>query len=147
MAQSELAPEVVRRLKKIYGYTDEQIAKLSAKQRRLIPVEYYRYRMIAEVVRAETCAAGCKPGLNYVFGAGGVLLPEESSIPWYCVWAMAPLLPFFQICYDRLASGLDPKDMAFEYVWCPDTGLECGGFGRVLFKIRWENASDKGQAP
>ena len=82
MAQPELAPEVVKRLKKIYGYTDEQIAQFSAKQRKLIPIEYYRYRMIAEVVKAEACAAGCAPGLKYVFGAGGVLLPEESTIPW-----------------------------------------------------------------
>jgi hypothetical protein len=134
---TQLAPEVVKRLKKIYGYTDEQIAQFSAKQRKLIPIEYYRYRMIAEVVKAETCSAGCAPGLKYVFGAGGVLLPKESTIPWYCVWAIAPMLPFFQICYDRLAAGLD---MAFEYVWCPDTGVEYGGFGRVLFKIRWERA-------
>ena len=98
-------------------------------------------KKIAEVVKAETCGAGCAPGLKYVFGAGGVLLPEESTIPWYCLWAMAPMVPFFYICYDRLAAGLDPSDMAFEYVWCQDTGVDCGGFGKVLFKVRWEKVS------
>lgn len=144
MAQIEMPQEIIERIKRVYGYTDEQIAGLSERQRkaRLIEFESMKYKLIAEVVEAENCACRHKKGEKYVFMDGGVLLPSESTVRFLCAWAIAPMVPFFYIFYDRLSEGLDPGGTVFEYVRCLDTGAACGGWGQVMFRLRWEKTSE-----
>ncbi len=142
MAKVEMPREIIERIKRLYGYTDEQIAAFSPKQRkaRLMELEGMKYKLIAEVVTAENCACQHKKGERYVFLDGGALLPSESTVRIICAWAIAPMTPFFYLFYDRLSEGLDPNETIFEYVKCPDTGAACGGWGQVMFKLHWEKA-------
>jgi len=143
MEPRELTERERNRIKRVYGYTDEDIASFSPKQRRLHGFELTRmdHRMIAEVVEVENCAAQHKVGDKYVYGDGGALLPEESTVKWFCCWAIAPIMPFFYMFYDRMSMGLNPADMAFEYFHCTDTGLKCGGWGKCMFEVHWEKVS------
>lgn len=140
--EKKLPEEIVSRLKQVYGYTDEQIAGFSPKQRKAHLTEMARadYKMIAEVVKAENCACRPKIGEKYVFWDGGAFLPEESTVKWFCLWAMAPLANLFYVFYDRMAEGLDPAGTIFEYAKCMDTGTACGGWGQVTLKVHWEKA-------
>lgn len=144
MAQLGMSQEVIDRIKQLYGYTDEQIAAFSPKQRkaRLMELEAMKYRLIAEVVEAENCACRHRKGQKYVFLDGGALLPSESTVRLLCAWAIAPMVPFFYLFYDRLSEGLDPSGTVFEYIKCLDTGAKCGGWGQVTFKMRWEKSSE-----
>ena len=100
--------------------------------------------MIAEVIEAKNCLAGHKKGDKYVFLASGFLLPEESTVTNFCLWAMASMLPYDLIVYDRLAEGLDdPTPKGWDRVHCHDVGLECGGLGQVLFKIYCEKIPNR----
>ena len=51
------------------GMTDEDMAKLSAGQQKMIEARkiYSQFKMIAEVREARYCFAGLKPGDQYVF--------------------------------------------------------------------------------
>ena len=125
-------------------YTEEEVKNLTRKQWELLCVgeDIYNYKMYAEVVKAAHCGYLPKIGDRYVFAPGGTLIPEECTWP-ICVWALAPMLPFFYMYYDRTRAGLDPNDMWMENVTCADIGTDCGGFGSVLFKIRFEKIDEK----
>jgi len=143
MAQEEISQELIEFAKQRYGFTDEQINKLSLTQWRVIKStpRRWQYRMVAEVIEAKNCVGGAKKGDKYVFNASGFLLPDECTVPRLCLWALAPMLPFILIIYDRLAEGLDdPSPKGWDNVHCADVGVECGGFGQVLFRIYCEKA-------
>ena len=40
--------------------------------------------------------------------------------------------------WKKLQQHLDPNDLVFNVVSCEDVGVECGGWGRILMKIRVE---------
>ena len=125
-------------------YTEEEVKNLTRKQRELLCVgeDLFGYKMYAEVVKATHCGYLPKIGDRYVFSPAGVILPQECTWP-ICVWALAPMLPFFYMYYDRIRAGLDPSDMWTENIKCADIGTDCGGFGEVLFKIRFEKIDEK----
>ncbi len=92
------------------------------------------YKIIAEVEKGENCMVGLKTGAKYVFTAGGVVLPDECT-GTLCLWALAPLVPFLYMVWDRIAEGLNPDSLFPDHVGCLDTGVECGGWGKALFRI------------
>jgi uncharacterized repeat protein (TIGR04076 family) len=132
------------RMKALVGWTDEQIDNLSPKMlkflRRPRSFGIEQYKMIAEVVRSENCSFRLKKGDKFVFGSAGILLPDESTAS-LCLWAMAPLLPFNYMIYDRLCEELDPNGIFPDHVKCTDVGVACGGFGEVLFKVSCQKES------
>lgn len=137
MEDIQLTPEAIRIHKEMQKYTDDQLKDLTLTQRRIMNAapNFWQHKLIAECVWARNCAANPKKGDKFVFMAGGVLIPEESTFPGLCVWAIARFLPFFHIVYDRLAEGLDPSPVGWDHVKCADVGVENGGVGEVLFKI------------
>ncbi len=146
MKEVEVTPEDIQSAKQVYGVSDEQMDKLSDTQWRMMKSRPGRrgHWMIAEVIEAKNCLAGHKKGDKYVFLASGFLLPEESTVTNFCLWAMASMLPFDLIVYDRLAEGLDdPTPAGWDRVHCYDVGLECGGLGQVLFKIYCEKVPNR----
>lgn len=132
------------RWKALVGWTDEQIDSLSPKMLKFLrrPRSFgaEQYKMIAEVVRSENCGFKMKKGDKLVFGSAGILLPDESTAS-LCLWAIAPLLPFNYMIYDRLYEKLDPNGIFPDHVRCTDVGVACGGFGEVLFKISCQKES------
>ncbi len=141
MAREGIPPELIEFARQKYRASDEQIDKLTDTQWRVIKSapSRWQYRMVAEVVEANNCLAGHKKGDKYVFSASGFLLPDESTVTRLCLWALAPMLPFIYIVYDRLAEGLDdPSPKGWDSMHCPDVGLDCGGVGQVLFKVYCE---------
>nr|MBC8275618.1 hypothetical protein [Chloroflexota bacterium] len=65
------------------------------------------------------------------------------TVRFLCTGAICPISSLGAILYERLADGLDPRDFAAdEYVWCIDTGVEHGGYGRILMKCRFEHVSE-----
>ena len=126
------------------GYTEDDVKGLTRKQREILCVgeDMYNYKMVAEVVSASNCGYRPKIGDRYVFAAAGTIIPEECTWP-ICVWALAPMMPFFYMFYDRIRKGMDPNDMWTENIKCLDVGTRCGGFGEVLFKIKYETLNEE----
>ena len=129
--------EMMNKVKKIWGWTDEQAEGLSSKHVRLIDKgdEFRKWRLVAEVLEAENCIAGLKKGNKYVFHGSGFLLPEESTCPKICLWALASFVPFSFMLYDRIGQGDDPSEFWIDRVRCMDVGVERGGYGEVLFRM------------
>jgi uncharacterized repeat protein (TIGR04076 family) len=139
MTEKEIPQSMIDML----GYTEEDVKGLTRKQKELLLVgeDLYNYKMIAEVVKAKNCGYRPNIGDRYVFAPGGTIITEECTWP-ICVYALAPMLPFFYMYYDRIRAGLDPNDMWMENIKCADIGTDCGGFGEVLFKFTFEKIGE-----
>ncbi|MBN9459933.1 MAG: hypothetical protein J0H00_01780 [Burkholderiales bacterium] len=124
-----------------FGYTEEQVESLSAKQQAIIKGSPARraYKMVMEVVAAENCGYKPKIGDRYVANGSGMLLTDECTFP-VCLWALAPMLPISYVIFDRLTQGLDPNGHLYDHMKCTDTGVGCGGIGEVAFKVHCEKA-------
>lgn len=124
-----------------FGYSAEQMDKLSEKQVAIIKGSPRRraYKVIMEVVDVQNC--GCKPkiGDRYVTNGSGMILADECTFT-LCLWALAPMLPISYVIYDRLTYGQDPNGHLYDHMKCTDTGVGCGGIGEVAFRIRCEPA-------
>ena len=61
--------EMMEKVKKIWGWSDDQIKNLSEKHIRLIEKgdEFRKWRLVAEVLEAKNCIARLKKGDKYVF--------------------------------------------------------------------------------
>lgn len=140
MTQAELREFV----KKMFSFSEDDLAKLTPDHWRVyakLP-ELAQYRIKAKVVRTQHCAMH-KCGDQYVFEPGGLLHPEESSP--MCLWALAHMLPFAFMVFDRVVEGSDPNGLAIKYINCADTGLECFGTGQATFKFEVERRKAPGE--
>lgn len=129
-------------LRNALGYSDEQLRIIEENPKQfemaeILPVLVSK-KMVATCIEAENCGLH-KIGDKLVFNASGYMIKDETS-ERPCLWAISNLLPLSYILYDRVASGLDPSGMHFEYISCPDTGCKYGGFGTAMFKISIEDA-------
>ena len=126
-------------LMEAFGYTEEQVERLSEKQLKIIRGGPARrdYRVVMEVVKSENCGYKPKAGDRYVMNGSGKIMPEECTFP-LCLWALAPMLSISYVIFDRLSQGQDPNGHLYDHVKCTDSGVGCGGIGEVAFKLYCE---------
>lgn len=132
--------ELWKRIQRALALTDKQVdmVKASPHRRKLLESgpEQVRRKIVAEVVEAQNCAAH-GVGAKYVIRANGVLRVDDNS-GRLCVSVLSLLYPVVDAVSNALAEGYDPKPFAERFIRCPDTGIECGGYGRVLLKVTVE---------
>lgn len=95
-----------------------------------------RKKIVAEVVQAKHCVCH-RVGDKFVFRVVGSMVREETcESP--CLYALGPLATLGYIIFDRVAAGLDTSELMIDTIRCMDTGIECGGVGEMLMKVRVE---------
>ncbi|MBW1722775.1 MAG: hypothetical protein JRJ78_12000 [Deltaproteobacteria bacterium] len=93
------------------------------------------YSIEAEVVEAKHCNSGYKEGDKFVLDVDGNLIGKLCPRR-LCVYLISQLTVPVALINERLSEGLDPNDFHFmRYVRCPDTGVECLGYGEVMLRI------------
>ena len=115
-----------------------ELMKKNAKAVKLIrnSPDLVRKKIVAEVVQAKHCVYH-KVGDKFVFRvAGGMVGEETCESP--CLYALGPLATLGYIVFDRVAAGLDTSELMIDGIKCMDTGIECGGVGEILMKVRVE---------
>jgi uncharacterized repeat protein (TIGR04076 family) len=129
-------------LKEMLGYTEAQWETWRSNPKNLKLAEHAmdfpKYRIVAEVVSANGCAAGHKVGNKIVF-AGGTLICKESS-EQICFGLLSAISPYAQSVMERVFNGEDPTSIAFDKVHCPDVGVNHGGWGEVIVEMKVEKA-------
>jgi len=143
--ERNLDPELVGRMQKIFGYTDEEILKTTPKQYKSWKAQdkLPDWFLVAEVIESHNCGARNRVGDRYVAQSATALMPEECTVRYLCTGAMESIWRMGSILYERLAEGLDPRDFAAnEYAWCLDTGIEQGGYGKILLKFSFQHISE-----
>ena len=129
------------KMKENVGWTDEELDGLTSKHWTFINRigKTRPYKMIAEVVQVnDHCELKPKTGDKYVFTGAGMLIPEESTYPGICLWALAGIYPMHLVVMDRMMAGLDPNEILRDQVCCRDSCVRDGGLGSVVFRVYCE---------
>ena len=127
-----------KKMKEKGGWMDEELDMLSSKEWSFVDRRHKlgHYEIVAEVVQINGhCALQPQLGDKFVFTAGGMLIPEETTFPRVCAFALAGILPQIFMVMDRVLSGLEPNDMWRDQASCMDLGVGEGGLGRVTFRV------------
>jgi len=63
---------------------------------------------------------------------------REETCESPCLYALGPLATLGYIVFDQVVAELDVSELMIDHIKCWDTGLECGGVGEILMKVRVE---------
>lgn len=128
--------------KAAFGLDDQGIARLHAGQEKLMRnvAKMMQHQTIAEVVMSEHCFAQVKVGDRLVFDP---FLNPQKSTGVMCPKALLPVLAqvgaIWELAAEWADSGKeDPPEIVWRNVRCLDPGLEDGGVGGVVYRIRVE---------
>ena len=138
--------EILRRLQKHIGYTDEEMEIFKSDPQKVKMVtetpEFVKCRVVAEVIESHGCHAQHKVGDRFVLTPGGQMITEECP-KRMCISALGPISHTLPAIYDRLISKSDPNFERSNVVQCTDIGLDKGGWGKILMKVYVEKIEDK----
>ncbi len=133
--------KIHKRFAERVGYTAEEIAQFQEGDPRLRQINELarvaaKYSLVAEVVEARHCNSGYKVGDRFVLDVDGNFITKLCPSR-LCVYLMSQLTIPVALINERLSEGLDPNQFHFmHYLRCPDTGVECAGYGEVLVEIK-----------
>ena len=124
------------------GLSDEAIARLHPGLEKLfsnVP-KSMAYQTVAEVVKSEACFAQVKVGDKLVFDP---FFNPQKSTGVMCPRALLPVLvqinALWEMTFEWAESGKEElPEIVFRNVRCLDPGLEDGGVGGVVYRIRTE---------
>jgi hypothetical protein len=140
-----LTKESAELLKGAIGATDEQLARLHNGQEKLYNnvMKMMQIQTVAEVVKSERCFAQIKVGDKLVFDP---FLNPKKSTGVMCPKALLPVISqigaIWELAAEWAESGKkEPPEIVWRHIRCLDPGLEDGGLGGVVYRLRFEPLS------
>jgi uncharacterized repeat protein (TIGR04076 family) len=136
-----MTEEIIRRFAERVGYTESEIESFHKgghriRQVRRLSQAASKYSILAEVVSAKHCNSGHKAGQTFILDVDGSFITKLCP-KRMCVYLISQLTIPVALINERLSEELEPNDFHFmRYVRCPDTGLECYGYGEVMLKVQ-----------
>jgi len=136
-----MTEEIVRRYGERVGYTESEIEKFQEGGHRIrqverLPLAASLYSIEARVVHAKNCNSGHAVGQKFILDVDGNLISKLCP-KRMCVYLVSQLTVPVALINERLSEGLDPNDFHFmRYVKCPDTGIDCYGYGEVMVQVK-----------
>lgn len=122
------------------GYTEAEMEQIPEGDPRLRQISKLaraaaKYSIQGEVVRSRHCNSGYQKGDKFVLDVDGNFVAKLCPSR-LCVYLLAQFPVPVALINERLSEGLDPNQFHFmHYLRCPDTGVECAGYGEVLVQI------------
>ena len=124
------------------GYTDEEMKTFRENSRNDDVVSnapaLLKKTIVLEVVESHGCNSQHKVGDKFYFDGAGNLLTKRSPEK-VCVYAMNAAMPLIYAANELFYAGVDPNEMRFKRSGCIDVGVQCGGWGRVVFEISMQD--------
>ncbi len=124
------------------GLSDETVANLSPSVEKLFKAipNLSKYQIVAEVIKSEHCFAQIKVGDRLVFDP---FLNPQKSTSVMCPEALLPITIRVLGLWEMYAEWAESEKaklpvIIFQNVRCLDPGLEDGGVGCVIYRIKTE---------
>ena len=133
-------------MKRHLGYSDEELAAFRKNPRNADVIDkgsiiIGKY-IVLEVVEAHGCNSQHKVGDKIYFDGAGNLLTELSPKK-ICAYSLANALLLIYTANEMLYAGIDPNTIRFKRTGCFDVGLQCDGWGRIVYEIRVEDKTPR----
>jgi hypothetical protein len=133
--------ERIRRYGERVGYTEAEMEKFGKGGHRVRHVTRLSeaalsHSIEAEVMESRNCNSGHVKGQKIIMDVDGNLVTKLCPKK-LCVYLVSQLTMPVALINERLSEGLEPNDFHFmRYVRCPDTGVDCMGYGEVTVQVR-----------
>jgi uncharacterized repeat protein (TIGR04076 family) len=133
--------KILKRFADRVGYTAEELKHFQADDPRLRQMENLgraaaRYSIQAEVVKSRNCNSGYQVGDKFILDVDGNFITKFCP-PKLCVYAISQLAVPVALINERLSEGLDPNQFHFMHrARCLDVGVDCAGYGEVMWEIK-----------
>ena len=142
----KVADEVWDFFQQHLGYTDEEMELFRENPRNEDVLskspELMNKTIIAEVVESHGCNSQHKVGDKFYFDGAGNLISKLCP-KRMCIFALASIPANIFSMHELFYAGLDPNQARFNRLGCPDVGVRCGGWGRVVMELRMEDREVK----
>ena len=129
-------------IKSHLGYTDEEMAlwlENPRNQEALLKIPTLLQKtIIIEVVESHGCASLHKVGDKFYFDGPGNLLTKLNP-KRVCIYALSEMERLIFAAQELFYAGIDPNEMSIKRVGCFDIGLKCGGWGRIILELKFED--------
>jgi len=129
-------------IKKHLGYSDEEMKVWLDNPRNQEAVlkapALLQKTIIIEVVGSHGCSSQHKVGQKFYFDGPGNLLTKLNP-KRICIFALSQMERLIFAAQELFYAGVDPNEMRIKLGDCFDVGLKCGGWGRVIFKLTFED--------
>lgn len=132
---------IIRKYGERVGYTESELERFHEGDHRIRQVNRLsqvasEYSIHAEVVEAKNCNSGHSVGQTFVLDVDGNFITKLCP-GRMCVYLTSQLTIPVALINERFSEGLEPNDFHFmRQVRCPDTGVNCLGYGEVRLKVR-----------
>lgn len=133
--------KAIKRYAERVGYSESDVEKflegghrvrMVARLARAAP----KYSIEVEVVNSRHCNSGHAVGQKFILDMDGNFITKLCPKKM-CVYLISQLTIPVALINERLSEGLEPDDFHFmRYLRCPDTGVECHGYGEVMLKVQ-----------
>lgn len=133
--------KVIRKYGERVGYTAPEIEMFHEGGHRIRQVSRLsraatKYSIKAEVVKSKNCNSGHTVGQTLILDVDGNFITKLCPKKM-CVYLISQLTIPVALINERLSESLEPDDFHFmRYIRCPDTGVDCYGYGEVMLKIQ-----------
>ncbi|HYX05999.1 MAG TPA: hypothetical protein VE912_04625 [Bacteroidales bacterium] len=133
--------DVVEQFGRRLKYTHREMVQFLEKGHRIRHVERLSkaaplYSIEAEVIKSRHCNSGHIEGQKFIMDIDGNFITKHCPKKM-CVYLISQLTVPVALINERLSEGLEPNNFHFmRYVRCPDVGVECLGYGKVLLKVQ-----------
>ncbi len=136
-----MTEEIVQKYGQRVGYTESEVEKFHEGGHRIRQVKRLSqvaslYSIEATVVHAKHCNSGHRVGQKFILDVDGNFISKLCP-KRMCIYLISQLTIPVALINERLSERLEPNDFHFmRYVRCPDTGIECYGYGEVMVQVK-----------
>jgi hypothetical protein len=136
-----MTEKLIQRYAQRVGYTGEEVERFYEGDHRIRQVSSLsraaaKYSIQAEVVSSKNCNSGHIVGQTFTLDVDGNFITKLCPSRM-CVYLISQLTIPVALINERLSEGLEPNAFHFmRHVHCPDTGVDCLGYGEVMLKVQ-----------
>jgi uncharacterized repeat protein (TIGR04076 family) len=124
------------------GYNDDEMKKFRQNPRNEDVISkapaLMNKTIVFEVIESKGCNSQHKIGDKFYFDGSGNLLTKLCPKK-ICFGALNAMPPLIGMAHELFYAGVDPNEMRFKRAGCVDVGIQCGGWGRVVMELKFED--------
>ena len=137
-----MSEEDLKNIQNLLEFTDEEM-KIFKKNPKNIEVlkkspDLMNKTIVVEVIKSHGCASQHKVGDKFYFTGDGNVLTKMCPTRM-CMSALSAAGSLVGNAVMFMWADRDANEMPFTVAGCSDVGLQCGGWGHIVMKIRVED--------